>query len=124
MFKSCAARGDGCGGASVERGERYSINGLERPSGRIRQFGRNLRAYSGISYRARDSDCEPTSAFGVFSVCMKMFRVACKLGRLGCFNSGRRLGREPQVQGGVRVIREDVWRALKTTGVDFDDKVA
>ena len=43
----------------MERGLRYSRNGLERPGGRMGWLGRNLRA----------------SGFGVFSVCMKMLRL-------------------------------------------------
>jgi len=33
IFKSRAASGDGCGGAKVDRGERYSRNGDERVLG-------------------------------------------------------------------------------------------
>jgi len=35
-FNSCAASGEGCGGCSVERGERYSKNGDGKFSGSIR----------------------------------------------------------------------------------------
>lgn len=59
MFIKLAANGEGCGGASVERGVRYSMNGDASPGGSIGWFGRNLRA----------------SGFGVFSVCMKMLRL-------------------------------------------------
>jgi hypothetical protein len=59
MFINCAASGDGCGGARVDRGLRYSRKGDESPGGRIGWFGRNLRA----------------SAFGVFSVWMKILRL-------------------------------------------------
>jgi hypothetical protein len=66
MFISWAASGEGWGGAMVERGERYSMKGVARPSGRTRWLGRNLRA----------------SGLGVFSVWMKMVRRAVR-GRSG-----------------------------------------
>ncbi len=56
IFIKLAANGEGCGGASVERGVRYSMNGDDSPGGSIGWFGRNLRA----------------SGFGVFSVCIKI----------------------------------------------------
>lgn len=59
IFINCAASGDGCGGANVERGFIYSRNGVDMPGGSIGWFGRNLRA----------------SGFGVFSVCMKILRL-------------------------------------------------
>lgn len=59
MFMSLAARGEGCGGEMVARGLRYSIKGVDKPSGTTRWFGRNLRA----------------SGFGVPSVWMKMVRT-------------------------------------------------
>jgi hypothetical protein len=59
MFIRFAANGEGYGGASVERGVRYSMNGDDNPGGSIGWFGRNLRA----------------SGFGVFSVCMKILRL-------------------------------------------------
>jgi hypothetical protein len=45
MFRSCAASGEGCGAASVLRGERYSRKGEEIDSGRTRWFGLNFRAW-------------------------------------------------------------------------------
>jgi hypothetical protein len=60
MLSSCAASGEGCGGASVERGLRYSRKGDDIDSGRTRWLGLNLRA----------------SAFGVGSVWMNMVRRA------------------------------------------------
>jgi hypothetical protein len=39
------ARGEGLGGERVERGERYSMKGAEKDSGRTRWLGLNLRAY-------------------------------------------------------------------------------
>lgn len=45
MLRSWAARGDGCGGARVERGLRYSRNGEEMFSGRTRWLGLNFRAW-------------------------------------------------------------------------------
>lgn len=39
-----AARGDGCGGARVDRGERYSMKGAERFGGRIGWLGKNFIA--------------------------------------------------------------------------------
>jgi hypothetical protein len=59
MFISCAASGDGCGGARVDLGFMYSMKGEESPGGRMGWFGKNLRA----------------SGFGVFSVWMKMLRL-------------------------------------------------
>jgi hypothetical protein len=59
IFIKLAANGEGWGGASVERGVRYSIKGDDNPGGSIGWFGRNLRA----------------SGFGVFSVCMKILRL-------------------------------------------------
>ena len=59
IFMSCAASGDGYGGAMVERGVRYSMKGVDISAGRTRWFGRNLSA----------------SGFGVFSVWMKMVRA-------------------------------------------------
>jgi hypothetical protein len=59
MFIKFAAKGDGYGGASVERGVRYSINGVDNSGGSIGWFGRNLSA----------------SGFGVFSVWIKMLRL-------------------------------------------------
>jgi hypothetical protein len=53
---SCAARGEGCGGASVERGDRYSKNVDGKFSGRTLWLGLNFSA----------------SAFGVSSVWMKI----------------------------------------------------
>ena len=40
-----AASGEGCGGAKVERGERYSMKGDARVAGSMRELGRNLSAY-------------------------------------------------------------------------------
>ena len=86
IFISCAASGDGCGGARVDLGFIYSMNGDESPGGRIGWFGRNLRA----------------SGFGVFSVWMKMLRLplteggftiiegwckGCKVGRVCAFEA-------------------------------------
>jgi hypothetical protein len=45
MLSSWAASGDGCGGARVERGFRYSRKGEDIDSGRTRWLGLNLRAY-------------------------------------------------------------------------------
>ena len=59
-LKSCAASGDGCGGARVERGDRYSRKVDGMLAGRICWFGRNLSA----------------SALGVSSVWMKIVRAA------------------------------------------------
>jgi hypothetical protein len=59
MFMSCAASGDGYGGAIVLRGFRYSMKGIVTSGGSTAWFGRNLSA----------------SAFGVFSVWMKMLRA-------------------------------------------------
>src|SRR3569833_3945293 len=58
MAMSCAARGDGWGGAMVERGLRCSTKGAAIAAGSTRWLGRNLRA----------------SGFGVLSVWMKMVR--------------------------------------------------
>lgn len=44
MLRSWAASGEGCGGARVERGERYSREPEEMDSGRTRWLGLNLRA--------------------------------------------------------------------------------
>ena len=44
MLRSCAASGEGWGGASVERGLRYSRKGEDIDSGRTRWLGLNLRA--------------------------------------------------------------------------------
>jgi len=49
MFRSCAARGEGWGGASVERGLRYSRKGEDMDSGRTRWLGLNLRACDYVS---------------------------------------------------------------------------
>jgi hypothetical protein len=59
MFISFAARGEGCGGDIVERGFKYSINGVDMSGGMMRWFGRNLSA----------------SGFGVLSVWMKIVRA-------------------------------------------------
>lgn len=47
MLRSAAARGEGWGGASVERGLRYSRKGEVMDSGRTRWLGLNLRACEG-----------------------------------------------------------------------------
>ena len=60
-FINCAASGDGCGGANVDRGERYSKNVEGKLSGRMLWFGLNFRA----------------SALGVSSVVIKIVRLAC-----------------------------------------------
>jgi len=57
---SWAAKGDGYGGARVERGDKYSKKGVLIPSGSTRWFGLNLSA----------------SALGVSSVWMKIVRLA------------------------------------------------
>ncbi len=44
-----AARGEGCGGDSVERGERYSTKGAGKDSGSTRWLGRNLSACGVVS---------------------------------------------------------------------------
>lgn len=62
---SCAASGEGCGGASVERGDRYSKNVDGKFSGKTLWFGLNFRA----------------SALGVSSVWMKIVRRDCADGR-------------------------------------------
>lgn len=49
IFRSLAASGEGCGGARVERGERYSRNGEDMDSGRTRWFGLNLSACGHVS---------------------------------------------------------------------------
>jgi hypothetical protein len=74
---SLAARGEGYGAEIVERGFRYSTNGVLRLSGTTRWFGRNLRA----------------SAFGVLSVWMKILRLppTAKFGKRRCRG---RIGRE------------------------------
>jgi hypothetical protein len=59
MFISLAAKGEGCGGEIVDRGFRYSINGVLILSGTMRWLGKNLRA----------------SGLGVFSVWMKIVRT-------------------------------------------------
>ena len=56
MFINSAASGEGCGGAIVDLGLRYSRNGDDSVDGRIGWLGRNLRA----------------SGFGVFSVWIKI----------------------------------------------------
>jgi hypothetical protein len=35
MFINFAANGEGCGGAIVDRGFKYSIKGVESPAGKI-----------------------------------------------------------------------------------------
>jgi hypothetical protein len=97
MFISWAASGDGCGGAMVDRGFRYSMKGVVRPSGRIRWLGRNLSA----------------SALGVLSVWMKMlrWRVCGRRARHGCcaLVAGMR-GR----RGEEDVLGLPVWACLLT----------
>jgi len=63
-LRSCAASGEGCGGANVDRGDRYSRNVDGKLSGRMVWFGLNLSA----------------SSFGVVSVCMKIVRLDCVVG--------------------------------------------
>lgn len=55
ILSSLAASGEGCGGASVDLGDKYSKKGVEKPSGRTRWLGKNLRAYS--KYQKLISPC-------------------------------------------------------------------
>lgn len=74
MFISLAARGEGYGAEIVDRGFIYSMKGVLKSSGTTLWFGMNLRA----------------SAFGVFSVWMKIVRTpVTKLGVHGCDNLAR-----------------------------------
>ena len=73
-FNNLAARGEGCGGASVERGVKYSRKGEDRFSGSTRVLGLNLSAF-----RSLVSTCQVgllvisrTSGFGVSSVWMNI----------------------------------------------------
>ena len=70
------ARGEGWGGCSVERGVRYSRNGVGKFSGRIRWLGLNLRA----------------SGFGVSSVWMKIVRLEEENGDCRAFLRVGRVG--------------------------------
>ena len=45
MFSKRDAKGDGYGGAKVDRGDRYSRKGVESCWGKIGWFGKNLRAW-------------------------------------------------------------------------------
>jgi hypothetical protein len=74
MFRSFAASGEGCGGASVDRGDVYSRKGDAIDSGRTLWFGLNLRALSHkLNSTLADEDIH-TSGFGVVSVWMNRFR--------------------------------------------------
>lgn len=44
ILSSLAARGEGCGGARVDLGDKYSKKGVGKPSGKTRWLGRNLSA--------------------------------------------------------------------------------
>lgn len=59
IFINSAANGEGCGGAIVDRGLRYSRKGDDNVVGSIGWLGRNLRA----------------SGFGVFSVWINIVRL-------------------------------------------------
>jgi len=47
ILRRAAASGDGCGGASVERGDKYSRKGEDIEAGSTRELGLNLRAWIG-----------------------------------------------------------------------------
>ena len=47
MFINRAAKGEGCGGANVDLGDRYSRKGDDKPSGKIVWLGRNFSAFDG-----------------------------------------------------------------------------
>ena len=44
ILSNRAAKGEGCGGANVDLGDRYSRKGDDKPSGRTVWLGRNLSA--------------------------------------------------------------------------------
>lgn len=73
----------------VDRGLRYSMNGVLRSSGTTRWFGRNLRA----------------SALGVFSVCIKMLRVP-PMARFGSTARRERDGRRTALVRGLELEEE------------------
>jgi len=73
---SFAARGEGCGGASVDLGEVYSRNVEGKPSGRTMWLGKNLRACETLAPVLQTARGVTTSAFGVDCVWMKMVRLA------------------------------------------------
>ena len=87
MLRSWAASGEGCGGARVERGERYSRKEEEIVSGSTRWLGLNLRAWGGFSITVIVVQAhERTSGLGVDSVWMNIVRLACcvlAIGALG-----------------------------------------
>lgn len=58
MLSSLAASGEGCGGARVDLGDKYSKKGVEKPSGKTRWLGRNLRACS--NHQKPISQFQPT----------------------------------------------------------------
>ena len=45
MFSIRAAKGEGCGGAKVDLGDRYSRKGDDKPSGKTAWLGRNFSAF-------------------------------------------------------------------------------
>ena len=44
MLSNRAAKGEGCGGANVDLGDRYSRKGDDKPSGKMVWLGRNFSA--------------------------------------------------------------------------------
>jgi len=75
IFSNRAARGEGCGGANVDLGERYSRKGDDKFSGRIVWLGRNLSAFDHLADDVGGVIWVLTSAFGVFSVWMNIVRI-------------------------------------------------
>ena len=47
MLSKRAAKGEGCGGANVDLGDKYSRKGDDKLSGKMVWLGRNFRAFDG-----------------------------------------------------------------------------
>ena len=67
MFNRRAASGEGWGGAKVDLGERYSMNGDDKPLGNIVWLGRNLSAFDdSATEQNRGNSQTHISVWGIF----------------------------------------------------------
>ncbi len=81
MFSNRAAKGEGCGGANVDLGDRYSRKGDDKPSGKIVWLGRNFSAFDRSA-----ADTGRVGSFAHISVwcifCLDEYRSNCASGML------------------------------------------